>query len=71
VTKLTPKKLALTLGVRTFKGKKSGIEYLVFRTSKKRFHVFVEVQNKEAAIDCGSGLARKRHTHYHWSKLWK
>jgi len=60
------KRQGLGLEFRSFPGK-SGKNYLVFRTTKDSFHVFVETEAKDAALDCGAetGNTRKR-----WKMLW-
>ena len=50
---LKPKKKGLGLEMRTFKDK-SGTTYLVFRSRNGSFHVFQEVEAKEAARKCGA-----------------
>ena len=57
----------LGLEVKTFMGK-SGAPYLVFRTNPGSFHVFIEVEAKGAARDCGT---KEGTTHQMWARLWK
>ena len=52
VIKIKPKKHGLGLEMRTFDGTSQN-HYLVFRTKQGAFHVFQEVEAKEAARDCG------------------
>lgn len=59
-------------GVRTFDGE-SGQTYLVFKTPKgqkgeDRFHVFTEVEAKQAARDCGADV--EAHTNEMWKQVW-
>jgi len=53
--------------IRTFTGK-DGDSYIVMRTGDE-FHVFVEVEAKEAARDCG--FPHHTHTRKMWKALWK
>ena len=62
------KRKGLGLEMRTFSGI-SGTSYLVFRTRAGSFHVFEEVEAKEAAQDCGA--QRENNTRFMWNKLWK
>ncbi|HTC95709.1 MAG TPA: hypothetical protein VK699_19865 [Terriglobales bacterium] len=61
------KRKGFELEARTFQGKKSGLNYLVFKTLNGGFHVFVETQAKDAAEDCG---AERIHTRRDWNSLW-
>lgn len=65
---LKAKKRGLGLQIRTFKGQ-SGHTYLVFRTQKGSFHVFREIEAKEAARDCGA--KPKGNVRQMWNRLWK
>ncbi|MDP3296293.1 MAG: hypothetical protein Q8N09_01675 [Thermodesulfovibrionia bacterium] len=49
---LVPKFRQHVLEMRTITGE-SGQSYLVMRTPKGEFHVFVEIATKKAAEDCG------------------
>jgi len=60
------KRDGLGLEFKTFKGQ-SGKSYLVFRTLKGSYHVFVETEAKEAARDCGAGSGTSREQ---WKSLW-
>jgi hypothetical protein len=64
---LVPKKKGYGLEIKTFKGK-SGNSYLVHRTQEGSFHVFVEVEAKSAAKDCGDHMSGN--TRSQWEKLW-
>lgn len=64
---LTPKRKGTGLDMRTFTGR-SGRTYLVFRTSAGSYHVYAEVEAKEAARDCGS--AEGANTRSEWKELW-
>ena len=45
--------------------------YLVLRTPRGAFHVFAEVQAKDAAVDCGSTFDRSTaNTRQMWQGLW-
>ncbi len=63
-----PKKKGLGLEMRTFKDK-SGTTYLVFRSRNGSFHVFQEVEAKEAAKKCGA--KRRGSTRQMWQEVWK
>jgi hypothetical protein len=66
------KRKGIGLEMKTFPGKISGNEYIVFRLRNGSFHVFVETEAKDAAIDCaGRRVKRYEHTHTHWRALWK
>ena len=55
------KRKGLSLDMRTFQGE-SGKTYLVFRENKSTFnsyHVFQEVEAKEAANDCGGKMDKQ------------
>ncbi len=64
---LKPKRSGLGLGLRSFTGK-DGKTYLVFRTNRGAFHVFGEVEAKEAARQCGASV--EKHTSAMWKALW-
>ncbi len=66
--RLKPKKKGLGLEMATFQGK-SGTNYLVFRTQRGSFHVFGEVNPRQAARDCGA-KTRLRTTRQVWKRLW-
>jgi len=64
--KFRAKKKSYGLEAQTFSGK-SGSVYVVFRTPKGSFHVFVETEAKAAARDChGTGA----NTRQQWESLW-
>jgi hypothetical protein len=64
---LKRKKHGVNLEMRTFDGA-DGITYLVFRSTGGSYHVFAEVQAKEAARRCG---AKKGSTPREmWRSLW-
>lgn len=48
-----PKSLGPGLEIKTLRGG-SSVSYLVFRTGDGAFHVFREVEPREAARDCGA-----------------
>ena len=66
---LKPKRRGQGIETKTFVGA-SGYTYIVYKTRRGAYHVFVEVEAKDAAIDVGSGLKRGVHTHDHWDDLW-
>src|SRR5437660_12854494 len=59
------KRRGLGLEMRSFAGR-HGNSYLVFRTSGGSFHVFVEVEAKEAARQCGA--TNEANTRQMWSE---
>lgn len=66
--KLTPKRKGYEIGIRTFTAKSKTKEtFLVIKTGNE-FHVFTEVEAKEAARACGS---EGKTTRIMWEKLWK
>ena len=64
---VTPKKKGLGLEMRTFKGATG--TYLVFRAQNGSFHVFLEVEAKEAAVDCGATSGAT--TRQMWQEIWE
>jgi hypothetical protein len=55
--------------IRTFPGEKS--HYLVIKTGNT-FHVFAEVEAKQAATDCGCSLDPQRNNPSRmWNERWK
>lgn len=64
--KHTAKRQGLALDSKTFSGA-SGKSYLVFRTPKGVFYVFVETELKDAARDCGAPEGNSRKL---WKDLW-
>jgi hypothetical protein len=48
-----PKKIGTSLEFKTFTGE-SGTTYLVFKSLDGSFHVFQEVEAKQASRDCGA-----------------
>ena len=65
---LKPKKSGLGLALRSFTGKDDKA-YLVFRTNKGTFHVFGEVEAKEAVRQCGAPI--EKNTRSMWESIWK
>ena len=66
---MKPKRQGAMIGFDTFQGK-NGETYLVFkRTPRGGYHVFTEVEAKEAARKCGS--SGKGTTDHQWGELWK
>ncbi|MCP8315713.1 MAG: hypothetical protein H3Z51_02465 [archaeon] len=64
------------MDVKTFTSEDGKRKYIVFRTPAKKaaeraYHVFMEVEAKNAAIDCGSKLPRNVATPVHWDKMWE
>ncbi len=64
-----PKRRGYGLDLRAFHGE-SGRPYIVFRTPKGSFHVFVETDAKDAARDCGARRKRES-TRQRWERLWE
>jgi hypothetical protein len=63
-----PKRRGYALETRTYRGR-SGNSYIVHRTRDGTFHVFMEVEAKSAAVDCGS--PKTGNTRAQWGALWK
>jgi hypothetical protein len=61
------KKQGYGLETQTFRGA-SGRQYMVFKARNGGFHVFAEVEAKNAASDCG---AKSGHTRERWKSLWR
>jgi hypothetical protein len=64
---IKPKKKGFKLNMKTFTGK-SGQSYLVIRAPNGSFHVFMEVEAKDAARDCGA--KKEGTTRQIWEALW-
>ena len=62
-----PKKHGFGLELKTFQGK-DGESYLVLRTKDGAYHVFLEVEAKQAARDCGG--SKEGNTRQMWGELW-
>jgi len=62
------KHTGLGLEIKTFEGTKG--TYVVFKLPKGGYHAFLEVQAKQAAMDCGSEHPRDVNTSIHWKDLW-
>jgi hypothetical protein len=70
MAKLTVKRSDVRVEIKTFSGKKCN--YLVITAGDGKFHVFAEVQAKEAAIDCGCKLnPRSNNPTTMWRERWK
>ena len=68
---LKRKKLG-ALQVKVFKSKDGKTDFIVFRTPRGAYHVFVEVDATKAAIECGMERKSTRaHTRQFWDALWK
>ncbi len=63
-----PKRRGYALETKTFTGQE-GRSYIVHRTRDGSFHVFMEVDAKQAAEDCGG--PRRGNTRSRWETLWK
>ena len=68
MAELTTKRRGTGLEMRTRKGQ-SGCTYLILKTGKGSYHVFAEVEAKEAAIDCGASPIGN--TRSQWRALWE
>lgn len=64
--KHTAKRQGLGLEAKTVAGK-SGDTYLVFRATNGSYHVFVEIEAKKAARDCGG---KGKNTRAMWKDVW-
>ena len=64
---MKPKPHGTGLNIRTFEGK-DGSTYLVFRTPRGAFHIFRELNARDAAADA-FGLTSGT-TYQRWRKLW-
>jgi len=62
------KRKGFGLEMKTFTGKQTGTDYLVFRLPNGSYHVFVETEAKAAARDCGGNGTQTR---TYWDPLWK
>jgi hypothetical protein len=67
---LKPKPQGRGLEIKSFTGN-DGKSYLVFRTPRGAFHVFREVEAKEAARQCGATAAAGKNTQTMWKSIWK
>jgi hypothetical protein len=65
---LTAKRKGVGLEMKSFTGA-SGTAYLVLRTGPGSYHVFAEVEAKEAARDCGS--TKGANTRSEWNEIWE
>lgn len=61
------KREGVGLEMKIFSGK-DGNSYLVFRAPEGAFHVFVEVEAKEAARQCGATV--DKNTRGMWESVW-
>lgn len=61
--------------MKTFTSTSGSATYLVLRTLRGGYHVFVEVEAKEAAVDCGAPPSDEttdnRNTEKMWDGLWE
>ena len=64
---LKEKKHGASLEIRTFHGEDDR-SYLVIRTTKGSYHVFKEVEAKQAARDCGATV--EDNTRRMWEQVW-
>ena len=68
MAELIEKRNGSQLGFKVFVGK-DGTRYLVFRSLEGSFHVFVEVEAKQIARECGA--AELSNTRQMWESLWE
>lgn len=61
------KRKGIGLATRSFQGN-DGRTYIVFKTTKGSYHVFKEVEAKEAARQCGA--TKEGNTRKMWGSLW-
>lgn len=61
------KRSGLGFEMKTFDGK-DGNSYLVFHTREGSFHVFMEVEAKQAARECGA--KDDKNTRQMWESIW-
>jgi hypothetical protein len=61
------KRRGLGLDIRSFQGK-DGCTYIAFKTTKGSYHVFKEVEAKEASRQCGAAIEGT--TRQMWGNLW-
>lgn len=64
---LKEKREGSALAFKTFTAN-DGTRYLVFRSLEGSFHVFAEVEAKQAARDCGA--AELANTRQMWESIW-
>ena len=67
MAELNEKREGTQLGFKTFIAS-DGTRYMVFRSLEGSFHVFVEVEAKQAARECGA--AELANTRQMWEALW-
>ena len=65
---LKRKKRGFGIEMRTFDGK-DGQTYLAFRLPDGAFHIFLEVEAKEAARQCGCTIEES--TRQMWTEIWR
>ena len=66
-TQVKPKKI-YGMDVKVFTSRDGKRKYLVFRTHRNSYHVFLEVDAKKAARDCGAKKGKT--TRELWRELW-
>lgn len=70
MAEITLKKDGFSLAMKTFQSNDGKNTFLVLKESGGAYHAFVEVEAKEAALNCGSKLNRDEITRKHWDSLW-
>jgi hypothetical protein len=68
---IKPKKSGFGLETCSFSGKKTKNSYIVFKSLEGSYHAFMEVEAKDAIIDCLGVGERKRTTRQLGDLLWK
>jgi hypothetical protein len=71
MAEITLKKDGFGLALKAFQSCDGKNTYLVLKESDGSYHAFVEVEAKDAAVNCGSTLNRDEITRKHWDSLWK
>jgi len=66
--RLKSKKVGVGLEIKSFVGRDCR-SYIVFRTGRGSFHVFAEVEAKEAARQCGA--TSEGNTRTMWEAIWR
>lgn len=64
---IEPKRRGFGLEMKTLKGK-GGESYLVFQTKDGGYHVFLKVEAKQVARECGA--TKKGSERQMWGELW-
>ena len=68
---IKPKKSGFGLEMSSFSGKKTKNSYIMFKSLNGSYHAFMEVEAKDAIIDCLGEGERKKTTRQLGDLLWK